>query len=647
MTHDLSLLQLNKTKLTQFNNKGIETIEDLAYFFPRKYIDFRKIKGVLNVMVGEQCAMEGIVKDFIFGGGRYSAVVEEEQALPNGFHPQFTVTWFGTDYHINQLQIGEKYVFCGKISEYMGQIQIVSPLLFGSKEKVCKIQPFYSKIKGMSNEYLLKQIDASLNFLHANDKGGEKALFAAELNLLPLHLALAQIHKPTDDILFKKARTRINFEIIYDFYADLKDKDLYLIGNQVKPANKATAVKGVISGLPFALTEDQNSAISAIIAEVTAGRRLHTLVSGDVGCGKTMIAILSSVFMWENNLQTIVMAPTLVLARQHLKEFEKICTPLGIHAALLSSETKKAERKKILAQFKSGEISILIGTHSVLNSEIEANSLGMTIIDEEHKFGVRQKAILTEFDKAGVHHLSMTATPIPRSIAMTLYGRSLAVISIKTMPMGRKPIITKQCNRYEDAFAKIAEEIKNGHQAYIICPFIEDSESEKFQNVISVSAAQKMAEEYFGGLTRIGIISGDMKQSDILAVVANFEAKQFDILISTTIVEVGVNIPNATVIAIMSADRFGLAGLHQLRGRVGRGSNQSYCLLCSSINSERLDIMCSTNDGFEIAEKDLILRGPGDLNGEDQSGASKVIEVIVKHPKLTKLIRTKIFKTSI
>lgn len=643
MTHDLSLLQINKTKLPQFNSKGIETIEDLAHFFPRKYIDFRKITSVLNAKIGEQCAMEGVVKEFVCGGGRYSAIIEEEQSLPNGFHPQFTVVWFGTDYHINQLQIGKKYVFCGKVSEYMGQIQIVSPLAYGARDKVCKIQPFYSKIKGMSNEYLLKQIDASLSFLHANDKSSEKALFAAELNLLPLHLSLAQLHHPTDDALFRKARTRINFETIYDFYDDLKNKDLYLIGNQVKPVDKSTKVREVIEGLPFDLTDDQENAISAIITEITAGRRLHTLVSGDVGCGKTMIAILSSIFMWENGLQTIVMAPTLVLARQHLMEFEKICAPLGIHVALLSSETKKAERKKILARFKNGEISILIGTHSVLSSEIEASNLGMTIIDEEHKFGVRQKAILTEFNKAGVHHLSMTATPIPRSIAMTLYGRSLAVISIKTMPKGRKPITTRQCRKHEDAFEKIAEEIKNGHQAYIICPFIEDSESEKFQNVISVSAAKEMTEEYFGASARIGVISGDMKQTDILNTVADFEAKRFDILISTTIVEVGVNIPNATVIAIMSANRFGLAGLHQLRGRVGRGSDQSYCLLCSAVNSERLDIMCSTSDGFEIAEKDLILRGPGDLNGEDQSGASKVIEVIIKYPKLTKLIREKIF----
>lgn len=285
----------------------------------------------------------------------------------------------------------------------------------------------------------------------------------------------------------------------------------------------------------------------------------------------------------------------------------------------------------------------MIGTHSVLSPDIEPHNLGMTIIDEEHKFGVKQKAILTEFDKAGVHHLSMTATPIPRSIAMTLYGRSMAVLPIRTMPKGRKPIITEQCAKYETAFQKISEEIKNGHQAYIICPFIEDSESDKFQNVVSVAAAQKMAEDYFGNSAKIGIISGNMKQEEIINTVSAFQAKQFDILISTTIVEVGVNVPNATVIAIMSAERFGLAGLHQLRGRVGRGSDQSYCLLCSAAESQRLDIMCSTCDGFEIAEKDLLLRGPGDLNGEDQSGASKVIEVIIKHPKLTEVIREKIF----
>ena len=387
--------------------------------------------------------------------------------------------------------------------------------------------------------------------------------------------------------------------------------------------------------------------METIIREAKEGRRIRSLISGDVGCGKTVIAILSSILMWENRLQTIVMAPTLVLARQHFQEFQRIAVPLDVNIALLTTETKKKERQIIVSEFTEGKIDILIGTHAVLNDEIVPHKLGMTIIDEEHKFGVRQKERMEEFDRAGVHHLSMTATPIPRSIAMSVYGRDLAVIPIRTMPNGRKPVITSHCASTKDAFETIYRQIEAGKQAYIVCPFIEDSENEKFKNVISAAAAKKAAEKYFAGKprrVRVGLISGDMKQQDIMETIDRFRAGRLDVLVSTTIVEVGVNVPNATIIAIMSAERFGLAALHQLRGRVGRGDDQSYCLLCSPVRTQRLDVLCGTTDGFAIAEQDLALRGPGDLNGEAQSGASKVIETILRFPKLAEAIRKRVFK---
>ena len=271
----------------------------------------------------------------------------------------------------------------------------------------------------------------------------------------------------------------------------------------------------------------------------------------------------------------------------------------------------------------------------------------MTIIDEEHKFGVEQKARMEEYDRVGAHHLSMTATPIPRSVAMTIYGRDLAVLPIETMPNGRKPIVTLQCPNMSDAFDKVAEEIRNGHQAYIICPFIEQSSDDKFKDVVSIEQAEELLLDYErahpGFYPRTLTISGDMKQADILARVASFANGDADILISTTIVEVGVNVPNATAICIMSANRFGLAALHQLRGRVGRGKDQSYCLLCSNKKDEKLDALCSTTNGFIIAEKDLKLRGPGDLTGSDQTGNSEIINLIISRPAMTKKVKAFFF----
>ncbi len=287
-----------------------------------------------------------------------------------------------------------------------------------------------------------------------------------------------------------------------------------------------------------------------------------------------------------------------------------------------------------------------MGTHSVLSDEVNPHNLGLTIVDEEHKFGVKQKECLEKFSQSGVHHISMTATPIPRSVAMTVYGRGVTVLPIKTMPTGRTPIQTRQCFKCEDAFEMIFDEVQNGRQAFIICPLIHESNSEKFQNVMSVEIIQQKAKKYFAAKpnkVRLGVISGDMKQADIMAVMDQFAAHKFDVLISTTIVEVGVNVPNATVMAVMSAERFGLAALHQLRGRVGRGNFQSYCLLCSEKKTERLDIMCSTNDGFEIAERDLQLRGSGDILGEAQSGQSNIIQLIMQRPNLAQMVKDKIF----
>ena len=648
MKHSIEQLKLSKQKQSQFENKGLTTIEDIAYFFPRRYIDFREVKKVKDVSVGEFCALEGVVKEIWEGGSRsYTARIEEKEEMRPGYRAVFFVSWYGTDYYIKQLTVGETFIFCGKTSMFRGNIYISVPLAFGrDKNRVCKICPIYSKIQGMSTDYMLKQINASIDFLRLNDKSGPKDLFAASLKLMPKYEAVREMHQPTTTIRYKQALQRMDYEEIYDFYADLSQKDMYLIGTEVEETDRDEMTRKAIKNLPFPLTEDQQSVIETVIREAKAGRRIHSLISGDVGCGKTLVAILSCIFMAENGCQSIVMAPTLVLARQHYQSFTDICEKLKITTGLLTTETKKKERRALLKAFEEGDLDILIGTHAVLSSDVVPCCLGLTIIDEEHKFGVAQKAKLEEYDKAGVHHLSMTATPIPRSIASAVYGNDLDVLPIHSMPAGRKPVITKQCFHMNDAFEEMYQEIQAGHQCYVVCPFIEDSDSTRFQDVMSVAAASSAMSDYFSqkpNQVKTGIISGNMKQQSILETVSQFERGELDILLSTTIVEVGVNVPNATVIVIMSADRFGLAGLHQLRGRVGRGNAQSYCLLCSDKRTERLDVLCKTTDGFAIAEEDFRMRGPGDITGVAQSGESEIIRKIVRRPKLSQIIRQRFF----
>jgi len=651
LKHPIELLQLNKKKETQFMNKGLTSVEDVAYFFPRRYIDFRKITAVKDTAPGKDYALAGTITKLNGGGQRNVATVEEDKETIPGYRAKFEVVWFGTDYYFKQLVIGQRYIFCGRVSAFRGMCQMVNPLIFGQDpDKVCTILPIYSKIQGMSTAYLHNQINKAISFLRTSERVGEKELYADKLHLMAKFDAIQELHQPSGVGSFRRAQERMAYEEIYDFYADLKRKDLYLVGKDAQAATNDSKTREIIKTLPFPLTDDQQAVIGTIIREAKAGHRLHSLVSGDVGCGKTMIAVLSSIFMWENGCQTILMAPTLVLAQQHYAELMSYASRLGMSIGLLTTETTKRERAKLLQEFSDGTLSVLIGTHAVLSDDIEPHNLGLTIIDEEHKFGVKQKGKLEEYDKAGVHHLSMTATPIPRSIAMAVYSNELAILPIRTMPAGRKPIQTSQCLTPDEVFAKMYGEIQKGHQGYLICPFIEDSASSQFQNVMSIATVKKLAEDYFvstGSNVRIGVISGDMKQKDILFTVQCFANGVFDILISTTIVEVGVNVPNATAIGIMSADRFGLAALHQLRGRVGRSSDQGYCFLCSPVRTERLDILCQTTDGFAIAEEDMRLRGPGDLTGDAQSGSSEIINMIVKRPNLTQVIKKKIFGENI
>ena len=504
--------------------------------------------------------------------------------------------------------------------------------------------PVYPKIKGMSEEYLKTSIDRALEFLEANSSVDKKEQAAQMLALFPKSAAYRELHRPSNEDAFRLARKRLDFEIIYDFYDELYRTKRF--ESLVPPVSvqKGSAMEKFIDSLPFPLTNGQKNALESLRDQMLTGKHVNAIVSGDVGCGKTLVAIALSVLMWENGFQTAVMAPTLVLAKQHFSEFTERLETLGVRVALLTSETKKRERLAILKGIKEGEINVLVGTQSILSPELEFSALGTTIVDEEHKFGVKQKETIANFDSLGAHHINMTATPIPRSYAMSVYGNAVDIITIPEMPAGRKVTVTKQVRDEDEVYEAIYSELSVGHQAYIVTPFIEESDDEKFKDIASVAMTEAKAKQYYAAHhpeVRVAAIGGDMKQADILNIIDAFAAHQYDVLVSTTIIEVGVNIPNATVIAIMDADRFGLSGLHQLRGRVGRKGDQGYCYLVSKKESEKLDVMCSCHNGFEIAEKDMALRGAGDLIGERQSGSdsARAIETILRRPKMASKVR--------
>ena len=451
-------------------------------------------------------------------------------------------------------------------------------------------------------------------------------------------------HAPQDETDIMLSRRRRAVDVLYPFCYGLEVKKAEAA--KVSPfriKDAAAVVKKAQNELPFALTEDQNKAVRHVLEEMQLGNRVDALVQGDVGCGKTVVAQIAALGMAMNGYQCAVMCPTLVLAGQHYDDFTNFLAKFGYTVVSLHGGMKVREEKAALAKIASGEANVVVGTHSIFSDKVKFKKLGLTIVDEEHRFGVEQREGLKQKAKEGVHNISMSATPIPRTLATTLYGEGTEIVNIHTMPAGRKPVKTIVWSNENTCMESVYKQIKQGHQCYVICPLIEDSDADTLAGVESVETTAQNLKAWFAKYpgVRIEAISGDMKAKDVQAGIDKFAAGSADILISTTIVEVGVNVPNSTVIVIKNAERFGLAQLHQLRGRVGRSSFQSYCVLLSQDKeNERLQTMAATTDGFKIAEKDLELRGTGQILGVKQSGKDMYMETMLKYPKLYKEIRT-------
>jgi ATP-dependent DNA helicase RecG len=614
---------------------GIKTYEDMLYHIPYRYVDRSKIYPIASLTpdlpyVQIKAQIRNLRTVGVGKTMRMTAVAYDESG-------EVELVWFkGLKYLPSQIDNGKTYLIFGQPSIFNRKINIVHPEM-DDFDKASQIlvgfQSLYPTTEKMKKSFLnSKAINKIIHniFGSLNGKIPETLpdWFLKKYNLLYLHESLYNIHFPTSPELLKQAIRRLKFEEL--FYIQLNILKMKY--------RRKTFFKGYVFEkvgdyfnnfynlyLPFPLTNAQKRVIKEIRNDCGNGRQMNRLLQGDVGSGKTLVALMCMLLALDNGYQACIMAPTEILANQHFQSLSEQVRPLGINIALLTGSTKKKEREILHEQLQNGSIHIIVGTHALLEDVVAFKNLGLVVIDEQHRFGVAQRAKLWHKNTdLPPHILVMTATPIPRTLAMTLYG-DLDVSVIDELPPGRKPITTLHTfeKDREKSFKFIAQELAKGRQAYIVYPLISESEKIDLRNL---EMGYEMVNRYFLPLGySIAMVHGKMKNVDKDAEMQRFVRNESQILVATTVIEVGVNVPNASVMLIESAERFGLSQLHQLRGRVGRGAEQSFCILMTSFklsheSRQRIDTMTGTNDGFEIAEADLRLRGPGDIEGTQQSG---------------------------
>ena len=616
---------------------GVSTYEDMLYYFPYRYVDRSRFYKIREI---ESSSSYVQIKGTIVS---VSCVGEHRKQRFTATFSDGTDTielvWFkGVKFVMDKYKVGQEFVAFGKPSAFNGSYNMVHPEMETMNEAASKLmmgglQGLYNTTEKMKSGFLTSKViqKIMLNIFQAigNYKLPETlpAHILQKCGLMYLHDAMVKIHFPKDDEALRNAQYRLKLEEL--FYIQLNILRTTRIRSQRFRGFVFSKIGYYFNTfykehIPFDLTDAQKRVIREIRVDAGSGKQMNRLLQGDVGSGKTLVALMTMLMALDNGYQACLMAPTEILAQQHYESVTQMLEPLGVRVELLTGSTKKSERSSILESLANGEIQILIGTHALLEDNVVFSNLGMVIIDEQHRFGVAQRARLWNKNTQPPHVLVMTATPIPRTLAMTLYG-DLDVSVIDQLPPGRKPVQTfhrfdtKRVGLYD--FLK--KEIAGGRQAYIVYPLIQESEKSDYQNL--ETGYEKMKEIFPEPQYHISMVHGKMKPAEKEEQMQLFVSGQTQILVATTVIEVGVNVPNASVMVIESAERFGLSQLHQLRGRVGRGADQSYCVLLSSPklskeSRQRLEIMVQTNDGFEISEADLKMRGPGDLEGTQQSG---------------------------
>ena len=616
---------------------GLFTLGDMLYNFPRRYDDYSNLRPIRNLKAGDVGTVIGQIQGVYERKARSGKLTIIEAVISDDGFSAIRVNWFNQPWLMNRLTNGMNIAVAGTIEQYLGRLVINNPdwePVEIENLHTNRIVPIYPLTESISQKMLRELMDQVVKFWTPRVIDPYPKQLISEASLLSLGEALFQIHFPDDQEYLKAARDRLAFDEI--FYLQLgvskRRKDWTKQTAQIFKVSDDWLVQAA-ERLPFKLTNAQNKVVAEIRTNLAAGVPMNRLIQGDVGSGKTAVALMAALMVIEGGSQIAFMAPTSILAEQHYKTFRSLLIDEGnfeeSQIKLLTGDSNSAEREVILGDLKSGVLKILIGTHALIEDPVIFNDLQLIIIDEQHRFGVQQRAALRAKGSAP-HLLVMTATPIPRSLALTLYG-DLDLSIMDEMPVGREPVKTfvlRPVER-ERAYTLIRSQVKAGYQVFVVYPLIE--ESEKLESVkAAVDEYKTLSDDVFKEL-KVGLLHGKMKPAEKDQVMADFRDKKFDVLVSTTVIEVGVDVPNATVILIEGANRFGLAQLHQLRGRVGRGGGESYCLLIpdqeNTAENERLKAMVDTYDGFKLAELDMKLRGPGEFLGTKQSGFAATLRM--------------------
>lgn len=621
-----------------FRKLGVERVYDLISFFPRKYEDWTQVKSIADLENNrEESFVATILKKPTLQRKGPRTIL---RTIASDGTNSIQVTFFNQPYMQNKLVVGEEYFFHGKVSLEGYTIRITNPVVSADIDAISNgIRPIYPSTKGLPQGIIRGAISFVMEKALQELVDPLPVALRNEYHLCAMNYAYEKIHQPTTMDEVEEARKRLCVEELFLIAGGLAILKRQTESEQTAPQvtldeEGLERLRSFVKSLPFEFTDDQKKAFSDISVDIQRKKPMNRLVEGDVGSGKTIVALLTMVAGAISKTQSIYMAPTSILATQHYDNFVKLLDGTGIRVALLQGSTPAKEKKIIRAGLLDGTIDILVGTHAVLSSDNHFHNLGIMVTDEQHRFGVRQRKQMEQDSEHAIHTLVMSATPIPRTLALILYG-DLDISIIRSKPNGRKPIHTMIVSSEDEGriIATIRSHIEAQHQVYIVCPLVDESETEDEagtkanQEKLGLDSVVSLYDRYANVIftdQKVALLHGKMKSAEKDVILRDFLEKKIDVLIATTVVEVGVDNPNATLMVIRNSERFGLSTLHQLRGRIGRGSSDSLCLLHTdaqeSISRQRLEVMTQTTDGFEIAKQDLILRGPGEFFGTRQHG---------------------------
>ena len=656
LTAPLHLLnKIGMSRAADFKNLGVDTIGDLLYFFPRRHDDYSTLKTINHLEYDDVLTIIATVQSTLVTKVRNRELSRVEVVVSDGTGFLRLSFFRGSKYaqnFANQFQHGKQLVISGKVEPYLGRKQMNDPSfeeLDQSHLSTNGIIPVYPLTSGLSQKIVRTAVNEAVSFYASRVADFLPESIRTKAKIVDLNTALTQIHYPKTHDRLLSAQRRLAFDEIFLLQLGvLQQKKSWVTQTAEKFVVEPEIINQLINGLPFELTGAQQKTFAEVQKDLASGSPMNRLLQGDVGSGKTIIAALTAAIVVLKDGQAVIMAPTGILAEQHYRSMQKFLADASHpHAPLKSNEivlltgdSNPKERETIKQGLLDGSIKLIIGTHALIEDPIQFKNLQFAVIDEQHRFGVAQRAALRK-KGTNPHLLVMTATPIPRSLALTLYG-DLELSIMDEMPVGRKPVKTYVLSplERERAYQLVKTQIENGHQAFIVYPLIDQGDNDEVK--AAVDDHEVLQKDIFPNL-KVGLLHGKMTPDEKESVMKNFRNKEFDILVSTTVIEVGVDIPNATVMMIEGANRFGLAQLHQLRGRVGRGDEQSICLLipetADSLENERLKVMTETNDGFVLAEKDLEQRGPGDFIGYRQSGFADLRMARITDIRLIELAR--------